>query len=65
VELLPVVGDCVQDAYIDPPSGDLEQLTTCGLLVERAADGTLFFTDGQQTWVLGANGVVAALVDNV
>jgi hypothetical protein len=63
--VVPAVGDCLQDAYTDWFSGDLVQVTTGGVLVQRAANATAAFTDGQQTWVLAPNGLEAILGGDV
>jgi len=55
------VGDCLTEASTDPVSGDLSQTTTGGLLVQRAGDGSLSFTDGNQTWVLEQSDLVAGI----
>jgi hypothetical protein len=62
---LSTVGDCFGDAHTDWVSGDLVQVTTGGLLVQRAADGSTAFTDGQQTWVLAPSGLEAILIGDL
>lgn len=64
LDAVTVVGDCLEDAYVQPSNGDLLQPTTGGLLVQRADDGSVAFTDGAQTWVLGSDGVIATVLDN-
>jgi len=63
--VLPAIGDCLDDALIDPVSGDLVQATTGGQLVQRATDGSVAFSDGRQTWVLAPGGLEAVLVGDV
>ena len=52
-----VVGECLQDEYQDPASGDTRQATTRGELVYRRASNTSAFTNGYETWVMGLNGL--------
>ena len=51
-----VVGECTENERL-APNGDVEQRTTNGMLVQRRSDGYIAFTDGQQTWVRGPNGL--------
>ena len=51
------VGECLQDEYQDPVSGDTRQATTRGELVYRRASNTAAFTNGYETWVMGPNGL--------
>src|SRR3712207_4734698 len=51
------VGECLQDEYQDPASGDTRQATTRGELVHRRASNTSAFTNGYETWVMGPNGL--------
>src|SRR5205814_681317 len=51
-----VVGDCTENERMTP-NGDVEQRTTNGLLVQRKSDGYIAFTDGEQTWIRGPNGL--------
>ena len=51
------VGECLQDEYQDPVSGDTRQATTRGELVYRRASNTSAFTNGYETWVMGPNGL--------
>ncbi len=56
-DLIPaVVGECVEDERPDPLTADAAQRTAGGLLVRRAADGAVAFTDGRGTWLHGPDG---------
>jgi hypothetical protein len=50
-------GDCLEDEHFDPNWGVAAQATTGGLFAFRRADGTLAFTDGHRTWLLGRAGL--------
>lgn len=63
VELLPVSGECLEQPHVDLDSGDILQVTTAGLFVERAMDGSVAFTDGQRTWMLTSGGAEAIVFD--
>jgi len=52
-----VVGDCLENERTDPVWGVAMQETARGLFVYRRADGTLAFTDGYRTWLLGPAGL--------
>lgn len=52
-----VVGSCLENERHDPVTGDAVQRTTGGLLVWRKAANLTSFTNGEQTWVLGPNGL--------
>jgi hypothetical protein len=57
-DLIPeVVGECVDDEYHDPLTGDALQHTTGGLLVWRKSDNWTAFTNGSQSWVNGPPGL--------
>ena len=57
-DLIPdVVGECVDDEYHDPQTGDALQQTTNGLLVWRKSDNWTAFTNGSQSWVNGPLGL--------
>src|SRR5437588_11998056 len=52
-----VVGDCAQNAYWDPPTGNVMQPTNAGgILFLRSCDQVTAYTDGTQTSLLGPNG---------
>ena len=52
-----IVGECREDERHDPVWGVAVQRTSGGLFAFRRADGTLAFTDGHRTWLLGAAGL--------
>jgi hypothetical protein len=52
-----VVGSCTGDATSDSVTGDALQATTNGLLVRRAVDNRVSFTDGAMTWIDGPCGL--------
>jgi len=52
-----VAGDCLENERTDPVWGVAIQETTRGLFVYRRADGTLAFTDGYHTWLIGPAGL--------
>lgn len=52
-----VVGDCVDNEFTDPATGDALQLTTNGLLHWRRGDGAILFTNGYRTWIFGLDGL--------
>src|SRR5258708_28132303 len=57
-DLIPdVVGNCVDNEFHDPQTGDALQHTTNGLLVWRKSDNWTAFTDGFQSWVNGPLGL--------
>ncbi len=57
-DLLPSqVGTCLENEHVDPVSGDTVQSTTGGLLVWRAADSVVAFTNGYETWINGPYGL--------
>jgi hypothetical protein len=51
-----VAGECLEDERFDPEWGVAIQTTTNGLFVFRRSDGTLAYTDGYRTWLLGPTG---------
>jgi hypothetical protein len=51
-----IVGDCIEDERFDPTWDVAVQATTSGLFVFRRVDGTVAFTDGYRTWLLGPAG---------
>ncbi len=55
------VGECLENERENPSNGNAEQLTSGGLLVWRATDQMMAFTDGVRTWVNGPNGLVNRL----
>ena len=58
VQVPDVVGQCLENEQHNPESGDAVQRTTNGLLVWRKADNHTAFTNGNQTWINGPNGLV-------
>jgi hypothetical protein len=61
-ELAPgIVGECVEDAWIDPETGDVRQRTTNGLLIRHRIDSWTGFTNGTMTWVDGPFGLQSRL----
>ena len=65
-DLLPdVVGECVEDAQVDPATGNLTQRTTNGLLMWRKADNWTAFTDGPNTYIARPEGVVSRPTDGL
>jgi len=52
-ELVPEVGQCLEDAHVEPATGNTLQRTTGGLLVWRPVGNWTGFTDGAHTWVNG------------
>lgn len=57
-DLIPdVVGDCLEDEQHDPEAGVTRQTTTNGQLIWRKADNWTGFTDGEQTWINGPEGL--------
>jgi zinc/manganese transport system substrate-binding protein len=50
------VGSCVDNGTSRPMLGEAVQRTTNGLLVYRAIDGGISFSDGFHAWVLDPNG---------
>lgn len=57
-DLIPdVVGDCLDDEFYQPQTGDALQHSTNGLLVWRKADNWTAFTDGFESWVYGPLGL--------
>jgi len=51
-----VAGDCLEDQRF-AANGDAQQQTTGGLMVWRKADNWTVFTDGNQTWLNGPQGL--------
>jgi hypothetical protein len=51
------VGDCLEDEHVNADTGDIEQRTTGGLLVQRAIDNVGEFSDGVTSWVNGPDGL--------
>jgi len=57
-DLIPdVVGNCVDNEFHDPQTGDALQHTTNGMLVWRKSDNWTAFTDGFQSWLNGPLGL--------
>jgi len=56
-EMLPEVGQCVEDARVEAATGNSLQKTTGGLLVWQRAGNWTAFTDGFRTWVNGPFGL--------
>jgi hypothetical protein len=56
-EMVPEVGECVEDAHAEAATGNTLQKTTGGLLVWRRIGNWTAFTDGSHTWVNGPFGV--------
>jgi len=54
-----LVGDCVGDEMLAATGGRF-QTTTRGLLIQSDAGDWTAFTDGQTTWINGANGLETA-----
>jgi zinc/manganese transport system substrate-binding protein len=53
-----IVGNCLDNDYVNVTNGDTNQDTTNGQLVWRKADGVLAFTNGANSWVVDPNGNV-------
>jgi len=62
-ELVPEVGECVEDARAEATTGNTLQKTTGGLLVWRRAGNWTAFTDGFHTWVNGPFGLQERLAN--
>ena len=56
-EMVPEVGQCLEDAHVEPATGNTLQRTTGGLLVWRPVGNWTGFTDGARTWVNGPFGL--------
>jgi hypothetical protein len=56
-EILPEVGECLEDAHVEATTGHTLQRTTGGLLVWRPVGNWTGFTDGSRTWVNGPFGL--------
>jgi hypothetical protein len=56
-EMVPEVGECVEDARAEASTGNVLQKTTGGLLVWRRVGNWTAFTDGFHTWVNGPFGL--------
>jgi hypothetical protein len=56
-DLIPeIVGDCIDEEYHDPRTGDALQQTANGLLAWRKSDNWTAFTNGSRSWVTGPLG---------
>ena len=53
-----IVGECREDERQVPGNGNAEQRTTNGVLVYRALDGRLLFSNDNRTWINGPDGLV-------
>jgi hypothetical protein len=56
-EMVPEVGQCLEDAHAEAATGNTLQKTTGGLLVWRRVGNWTAFTDGANTWVNGPFGL--------
>jgi hypothetical protein len=56
-DMVPEIGECVEDAHAEASTGNVLQKTTGGLLVWRRAGNWTAFTDGAHTWVNGPFGL--------
>ena len=57
-DLIPdIVGDCLDDEQHNPATGLTQQSTTNGQLTWRKADNWTGFSDGEQTWINGPEGL--------
>src|SRR6266849_4473439 len=52
-----IVGNCREDEHFNQYNGNVEQLTSNGLLFWRKCDNTTAFTNGYLTWLNGPNGI--------
>jgi hypothetical protein len=52
-----IVGNCRDNEHFNPMNGNIEQLTSSGLLFWRKCDNTTAFTNGYVTWLNGPNGI--------
>ena len=57
-DLIPhIVGECLANEQHDPHTGSARQQTTNGFLFWRKADNWTGFSDGQNTWINGPQGL--------
>lgn len=52
-----VVGQPLENARVDPKTGDIVQATTTGMMYWKKSANLTYFTDGSTTWVVGPNGL--------
>lgn len=57
------VGDCLEPERQIPGNGNVEQRTTNGVLVYRAIDGRVLFSNASQTWI-NRDGTVVTRANN-